>query len=94
MNLVKPEIKPRGQRILIEAEPEAMKEGLNLATCLRDAGYVAEFNLGGQEPANLGWTLEVRSKAPLFVLTDQAKHKKFEAQTASEVLATLREDGH
>ncbi len=91
MNLVKPETlaKPLGQRILIRAEPEAMKEGFSIATCLREAGYVAEFNLGGQEPANLGWTLEVRSKAPIFVLTDQAGRKKLEAQTASEVLAII-----
>ena len=88
MKLVKPETlaKPLGQRILIRAEPEAVKEGLSIATCLREAGYVAEFNLGGQEPANLGWTLEVRSKAPLFVLIDQARRKKFEVQAASEVL--------
>ena len=91
MNLVKPETlaKPLGQRILIRAEPEAMKEGFSIATCLREAGYVAEFNLGGQEPANLGWTLEVRSKAPIFVLTDRAGRKKLEAQTASEVLAII-----
>ncbi|MBA7670517.1 ATP phosphoribosyltransferase regulatory subunit [subsurface metagenome] len=91
MNLVKPETlaRPQGQKILIKAEPEAMKEGFNIATSLREAGYVAEFSLGGQESADLEWTLEVRSKAPPLVLTDQAKRKKFEAQTASEVLAII-----
>ena len=91
MNLVKPETlaRPQGQKILIKAEPEAMKEGFNIATSLREAGYVAEFSLGGQESADLEWTLEVRSKAPPLVLTDQAKREKFEAQTASEVLAII-----
>jgi len=95
MNLVKPATlaEPRGQKILIEAEPEAVKEGFNIATSLREAGYVAEFNLSGQEPADSGWTLEVRSKAPLFVLTDRAKRKKFEAQTANEVLAIIGGEG-
>jgi len=31
----------------------------------------------------------VRSKAPLFVLTDQARREKFEAQTTSDVLAII-----
>jgi len=92
MNLVKPEALARPQRILIRTEvsqPEVMKEGFSVASCLRDAGYVAELDLGAQELANLGWTLDVRSKAPLFVLTDQVKHRKFEAQTTAEVLALL-----
>lgn len=94
MNLVKPEAlaKPPGEKILIKAEPEAMKEGFNVATCLHEAGYVAEFNLGGREIAGSGWTLEVRSGAPPFVLTDQAGHKKLEAQTSAEVLTLLGEE--
>jgi len=40
MNLVKPETlaKPLAQRILIRVEPEAMKDGFIIASCLRDAG--------------------------------------------------------
>jgi len=82
--------KPRAQRILIKPEPEAVKQGFNMAGYLHEAGYVAEFQLEAQEPANLRWMLEVRSKAPLFVLTDQVQHQRFEAQTASEVLALLQ----
>ncbi len=91
MNLIKPETlaKPPARSILIRPEPEAMKEGFNIASCLRDSGYVAELHLGGQEPANLRWTLEVRSKPPLFVLTDRVKHRKLEVQTADEVLKLL-----
>ena len=94
MNLVKPEIlaKPMAQRILIRAEPEAIKGGFSVASCLREAGYVAELHLGGQEPANLRWTLDVQSKAPLFILTDQVSHRRFERQTAAEVLALLGEE--
>ncbi len=92
MNLVKPatSAQPLAQRILIKTEPEAIKQGFNMASYLREAGYVAELKLEGQEPANLRWMLEVRSKAPLFVLTDQVKHKRFELKTANEVLALLK----
>ncbi len=91
MNLIKPETpaKPLAHRILVSVEPGAVKEGFNTASCLREAGYVAELDLGGHEPANFRWTLNVRSKAPLFVLTDLVGHSKFEVQTVSEVLAIL-----
>ena len=93
MNVVKPETlaKPLAQRILVRAEPEAVKEGFITASRLREAGYVAELNLGGQDLADFRWTLDVQGKAPPFVLTDLVKNKKFEVQTATEVLATLQE---
>ena len=90
MNLVKPAAlaKPVAQRVLIEAEPGAIKQGFDIASRLHEAGYVAEFKLEAQEPANLEWRLDVRSKA-LFVLTDQVSHQRFELKTADEVLALL-----
>ena len=91
MNLVKPEAlaKPSGQRILIRAEPEAVKEGFGAAARLREAGYMTEFYLGVQKQADFNWTLDAQTKAPLFILTDQVKRKRFEAQTTDEVLALL-----
>jgi len=96
MNLIKPETlaKPESQRILVRTEPsqpEALKEGFNIANRLHEAGYTAEVHLGGQESANLKWTLDVQREAPQFVLTDQVKHRKFKAQTTDEVLAIIRE---
>jgi len=83
MNLIKPQTlaKPLAQRILIRAEASelgAMKESFSLASCLREAGYVAELYLGGQEPADLKWTVDVQ-EGPLFILADLVKHQKFEA---------------
>jgi len=91
MNLVKPETlaKPLAQRILVRVEPEAMREGFSIASRLREVGYVAELHLGAREPAKLRWTLDVQNKAPLFVLTDRVKRRKFEAQTTAEVLTLL-----
>lgn len=92
MNMVKPEAftSPLPQRILITAKPPAVKEGFNIANYLRQAGYLAELNLLGQVPAGLKWTLDVRRKAPPFVLTDRINHRKFELETADEVSARLR----
>ena len=91
MDLIKAEtlVEPQAQKILIRTEPEAIKEGFAVASCLREAGYVAEFNLGGQEIANLKWTLDVQSKPPLFILTDHLNHKKFELKTRDEELKLL-----
>jgi len=80
------------QRILIRAQtnqPEAVKDVFRIASCLREAGYTAELDLGSREQANLQWALDIRTEAPLFVLTDQTNQKKFEAQSADEVLAIL-----
>jgi len=94
MNLVKPEAlaKPSGQRILIRAEPGAIKQGFSTAVYLHEAGYMAELYLGGQKQADFDWTLDVQSKAPSFILTDQVKRRKFEAQTSGEVLRILTEN--
>jgi histidyl-tRNA synthetase len=91
MKLVKPEIlaKPQSQGILIRTEPEAMKESFSTASYLREAGYVVEFHAGGQGLTDLGWILDIRKKAPLFILTNLVKHRKVKAQTASEILALL-----
>ncbi len=83
--------KPLARRVLVKAEPEVLEQGFAIAGHLREAGYVAELQLGGQQPADLRWLLDVHSKAPLFVLTDRVKHKKFEVQTAAEVLTLLGE---
>jgi hypothetical protein len=40
--------------------------------------------------ADVGWRLDVRSKAPLFILTGQVEQRRLEAQTADEVLALLK----
>jgi len=93
MALVKPEpsAKPATQRILIKAEPKegVLKEAFRLADALHEAGYTAEVDLGGREPADLKWRLKVQTKAPFFVLTDWTGKQKFEAQTKDEVLKLL-----
>jgi histidyl-tRNA synthetase len=95
MKLIKPEVlrKTQPQRILIRVGPQGIKEGIGIARRLRKAGYIAELNLGAQEIANFGWAIDVRGKAPSFVLTDQVNHRRFERQAADELLKLLLEVG-
>ena len=92
MNLIEPVAltEPAAQRISVDAEPEAIKQGFDMVSRLHKEGYVAEFKLGAKEMADAEWRLDVRSKAPLFILTDQVEQRRFEAQTAEEVLALLK----
>jgi len=94
MRLIKPatQTQPLAQRILIRAEPgqaEALPVGFGLANRLHEAGYAAEVHLGGQEPAGLRWLLDIKVKAPAFILTDQASGQRFELKTADEVFERL-----
>jgi len=94
MNLLKPQAstRPLTKKILVRvssSQPQTVKESFRIADSLRQAGYVAELYLGGQEPADLRWTLDVQGTEPPFILTDQEKHKKFKAQTADEILKLL-----
>ncbi len=96
MNLVKPELPANSQRVLIKTKlrgVEAWKESFNIASSLREAGYVAELDLGGQEPASFRWLFNIQSKAPLFVLTDQVKQKRFEHRTINEAVDILGGEG-
>jgi len=96
MNLVKPELPANSQRVLIKTKPrgvEALKESFNIASSLREAGYAVELDLGGQEPASFRWLFDIQSKAPLFVLTDQVKQKRFELRTINEAVDILGGEG-
>ena len=98
IKLIKPAtaVKSPDRRILIKVKSkdmEQLKEGFSAASCLHEAGYAAELYLGGQEPANLRWTLDIQSKAPPFILIDQVKHRNFEAQNTDEILTLLGEEG-
>jgi histidyl-tRNA synthetase len=95
MNLVTLELPANFQGILIRAEPnevEVLKEGFNIASNLREAGYVAELDLGRRKSADFRWLLDV-SRQPPIILTDQVKQKRFELKTINEVLTLLRKMG-
>ncbi|MFC1908433.1 ATP phosphoribosyltransferase regulatory subunit [Chloroflexota bacterium] len=96
MNLVKPEMISglALHRVLVrvnQGETGALQKAFTVAESLRRAGYVAEIDLGSQEPAGLKWILDVRSAAPRFTLEDRVKSGSFEVKTIEEVLSLLEE---
>lgn len=98
MELLKPESSTRTalKKVLVKVKSEKaddLKQAFDIASCLREAGYMAEFESGGQELAGLRWIIEVQSDAPLFILWDKAKTNRFEAQTIKGVLKFLEAEG-
>ena len=91
MNLIKPQASAGVpvERVLVVTEPAAVKEGFSVARVLREAGYVAELDLGAKGPADRRWKLEIRAKAPAFVLTDLVKSNRFEVPTVDEIITIL-----
>ncbi len=91
MKLVKPEASTdlEAKKVLVRVAPEVMKEGFGIASRLREAGYITELALGGEEAAGYGFILEVQSKPPKFVLSDKLGGKKSSVESAAEVLALL-----
>ncbi|MBI2848302.1 MAG: histidine--tRNA ligase family protein [Chloroflexi bacterium] len=80
------------KRILVKTslkEAGAFKRVADMAACLRDAGYPAEIHLGGKEPDDIKWLLEVRARAPRYTLISRTTRQRCEAETESEVLAFL-----
>jgi len=74
---------PASRRVLIRldsGQPETVKEGFQIADSLREAGFTAELDLAGQKPSNLGWTLDIKDKAPPFVLTNRSNRRKHRAK--------------
>jgi histidyl-tRNA synthetase len=96
MNRLPPEAmsRPLAQRVLVTIaadEPRALKPGFGIVGDLREAGYIAELDLGAREPADFGWVLEVRPAG--FVLTDRLGQKRHEVQNTAEILVLLERKG-
>jgi histidyl-tRNA synthetase len=89
MSLLK-EVPPR-ERVLIRAkDAEGLKPSLALARQLRDAGYVAEFDLGYRETAAFRWVINMRSGDEVELL-DQSSGKKRRKSSPAELLKLLEE---
>ncbi len=72
---------------------EAVKAAFDAASRLREAGLVVELDLVGAEPTGPARVLDVRARAPCFVLWNRAKPGRVEAKTIDQVLALLEEKG-
>ena len=71
-------------------DAEGLKPSLALARQLREAGYVAEFDLGYRETADFRWVINMRSGEEIELL-DQSSGKKWRKSSPAELLKILEE---
>ena len=89
MNLI--EEMPRQERILIKAKDgEGLKSSLDVARSLRDAGQIAEFDLGYGDTADFRWIVDLRSEKGVEV-TDQSTGEKRRNLSPAELLELIKE---
>ena len=90
MDLVKMEERPR-QRILVRSQGSdvmGLKACFEVASSLREAGYLAELDQGLKAVGDYRWVLSVQSEG-LLRLTDQTRGKKHELTSAAEILKIM-----
>jgi histidyl-tRNA synthetase len=65
--------------------PKTVKLAFELSNVLRKSGYSTEFAIDEYKPQSL-WTITVRTKTPIYVITEQVQNKEREANTIDNVL--------
>jgi len=82
---------PRQERVLIRAKgAEGLKPSLALARQLRDAGHIAEFDLGYRKISDFRWVVNMRGGDEIELL-DQSSGKKRRKSSPAELLKLLEE---
>ena len=80
------------ERILVKArDGEGLKDSLEAARELRQAGRVAEFDLGSKDTSTYRWVVDLRSGDGVE-LVDQSTGKRWRKATAAEVVSLLEEE--
>jgi histidyl-tRNA synthetase len=80
---------PVAQRVSVDVEPSAMKQGAEVADLLRQAGWVVMFALGGQPAPDCGWEVEVRSISPQLSVLNCGTSEKSVCEDAMELVAVV-----
>ncbi|HEY48953.1 MAG TPA: histidine--tRNA ligase family protein [Dehalococcoidia bacterium] len=84
---------PQREKILVKArDAEGLKASFEVARLLREAGYIAEFDLGYKETSDFRWIVDMRSGAGIELI-DQSSGKKQRMPSPVEVLELLKEAG-
>jgi histidyl-tRNA synthetase len=95
MNRIMELVKQSGQtveaaaRVLVQVEPGAEVAALDAAAMLRQAGYIAELDLGKAEATACEWLLKVKSGSPCFTLSDKTVDKESALGGIDEVIDRL-----
>lgn len=84
------EVPPR-ERILLRrpGDAEHLKASLEVSRALRDAGYVAEFDLGFRETTGFRWIVDMSGDDGIE-LTDVASGEKWRRTSCAELLELLQ----
>jgi histidyl-tRNA synthetase len=91
MGLVRPETlqKAPPERVLVRPKSDkTVREAFEAAAALREAGYIAELDLDGGNPAPR-WTLEVGPAS--LTLSDRARSRRYDVKTVREALTGMEE---
>jgi len=84
---------PRQERILVKAKAIGrLGSCLEVARRLREAGYIAEFDLGYEETADFRWIVNLVDEDGVE-LTDKASGKKRRRSSTAELLGLLKGAG-
>jgi histidyl-tRNA synthetase len=94
MNLINvpPSTKAEVNKILIEfsnKQTGTVKSAYELASRLRDAGYIVSVQLDDENKTDFRWLINVNDKSTGFAIYDQSKKRKLTAKTIGDVLKLL-----
>jgi hypothetical protein len=82
------------QKILVRAsDGGGLKDSLEVARGLRDAGYIAEFGLGCEETSGTRWIVDMRGSEGIELI-DGASGEKQRVASTIELLELIRKAGH
>jgi histidyl-tRNA synthetase len=77
---------PVSMHASLDIEPAAMKEGVEMAAMLRDAGLIVSLTIQGKSAVNCGWQIGVKSAAPKFSVLNCGSGEKSLCESPIEAL--------
>jgi histidyl-tRNA synthetase len=80
---------PVAQRVSLDIDPSAMKDGTELADLLRKAGFVVMLVIDKSKPVDCGWEIEVKSDSPQFHVLNCGMGEKTTCDEAIETVAIM-----
>jgi histidyl-tRNA synthetase len=80
---------PVSQRVSLDIEPSAMKEGGEVAERLRNAGWIVMFAIQGQKAQDCGWEVEVRRSTPQLKVLNCGSGEKSDCEETMELLTIM-----
>lgn len=75
--------------VLLKVAPDRLAEGFSIIRRLQEAGCNAEIDCGGKAASRKGWTLEMKSTDPGFILSGGGLRVKSDLPTFDDVLKKL-----